>query len=239
MPADYPDYPHHAQIAAYFDTYVDHFGFRDHDPLQHARGDGVARRRRHRTRSRPTMARCASTTSSWSPMATTGMRSGPSRPSRAQRASTASSSTPISYIEPSIFEDKNVVVLGMGNSAMDIAVESSYVAGNTFLAARRGAWIIPKYLFGQADRPLQERPADPVQDPPEGRPAARQAPHRRPHQVRPAQARPSASARRIRRSRAGSSIVSSTAASRPSPTSRPWMATTSSSSMARVSRSTW
>src|SRR3954467_808054 len=30
MPADYPDYPHHAQIAAYFDTYVDHFGFRDH-----------------------------------------------------------------------------------------------------------------------------------------------------------------------------------------------------------------
>src|SRR3954447_25694697 len=30
MPADYPDYPHHSQIAAYFDAYVDHFGFRDH-----------------------------------------------------------------------------------------------------------------------------------------------------------------------------------------------------------------
>src|SRR5919107_561647 len=29
MPADYPDFPHHAQIAAYFDSYVDHFGFRD------------------------------------------------------------------------------------------------------------------------------------------------------------------------------------------------------------------
>ena len=29
MPADYPDYPHHTQIADYFDDYVDHFGFRD------------------------------------------------------------------------------------------------------------------------------------------------------------------------------------------------------------------
>src|SRR5262245_64626708 len=30
MPDHYPDYPHHSQIAAYFDDYVDHFGFRDH-----------------------------------------------------------------------------------------------------------------------------------------------------------------------------------------------------------------
>ena len=30
MPADYPDYPSHFQIAEYFDAYVDHFGFRDH-----------------------------------------------------------------------------------------------------------------------------------------------------------------------------------------------------------------
>ena len=29
MPEHYPDYPHHEQIAAYFDDYVDHFGFRD------------------------------------------------------------------------------------------------------------------------------------------------------------------------------------------------------------------
>ena len=39
----------------------------------------------------------------------------------------------------------------MGNSAMDIAVEASFVASDVFLAARRGAWVIPKYLFG---RPL-------------------------------------------------------------------------------------
>jgi dimethylaniline monooxygenase (N-oxide forming) len=41
----------------------------------------------------------------------------------------------------------------MGNSAMDIAVESSFSAAATYLAARRGAWVIPKYVFG---RPLDQ-----------------------------------------------------------------------------------
>ncbi len=53
--------------------------------------------------------------------------------------------------DPALFRDRHVVVLGMGNSAMDIAVESSFLARRTYLAARRGAWVIPKYLFG---RPL-------------------------------------------------------------------------------------
>jgi dimethylaniline monooxygenase (N-oxide forming) len=42
-----------------------------------------------------------------------------------------------------------VLVLGMGNSAMDIAVESSYHAAAVFLAARRGAHIVPKYALGK------------------------------------------------------------------------------------------
>src|SRR3954447_25739953 len=29
MPKSYPDFPHHTQIARYFNDYVDHFGFRD------------------------------------------------------------------------------------------------------------------------------------------------------------------------------------------------------------------
>src|ERR671916_936604 len=29
MPASYPDFPHHTHIAAYFDSYVDHFRLRD------------------------------------------------------------------------------------------------------------------------------------------------------------------------------------------------------------------
>jgi hypothetical protein len=36
---------------------------------------------------------------------------------------------------------------------MDIAVESSFVSRRTFLSSRRGAYILPKYLFG---RPLDQ-----------------------------------------------------------------------------------
>jgi dimethylaniline monooxygenase (N-oxide forming) len=53
------------------------------------------------------------------------------------------------YVDTEGFEGRNVVVLGMGNSAMDIAVEVSLVTANTYLAARRGAWIVPNYLFGK------------------------------------------------------------------------------------------
>src|SRR3954452_21504923 len=58
-----------------------------------------------------------------------------------------------SYVDNTDLRDKNVVVLGMGNSAMDIAVEASHVASNVYLSARRGVHIIPKYLWG---RPLDQ-----------------------------------------------------------------------------------
>ncbi|MET0602340.1 MAG: NAD(P)-binding domain-containing protein [Baekduia sp.] len=148
MPADYPDYPHHAQIAAYFDTYVDHFGFRDHILFNTrvetvSRGaDGVYTVKTDDGEVREYdvvfVANGHHWDARWPEPAFPGSESFNGQQLHAHE-----------YIEPSIFEDKNVVVLGMGNSAMDIAVESSYVAKNTFLAARRGAWIIPKYLFGR------------------------------------------------------------------------------------------
>jgi len=52
-------------------------------------------------------------------------------------------------------------VLGMGNSAMDIAVESSYVAEQTYLAARQGVWIIPKYVFGKPVDQIRNDPRVP------------------------------------------------------------------------------
>jgi hypothetical protein len=66
-----------------------------------------------------------------------------------------------SYIDNSIFAGKRVVVLGMGNSAMDIAVESSYVAERTYLAARRGVWIVPKYVFGKPVDQIRNDPRIP------------------------------------------------------------------------------
>jgi hypothetical protein len=59
------------------------------------------------------------------------------------------------YRDSDIFAGRRALILGMGNSAMDIAVEASYVAERTFLAARRGAWIVPKYIFG---RPVDQLP---------------------------------------------------------------------------------
>jgi dimethylaniline monooxygenase (N-oxide forming) len=148
MPADYPDYPHHAQIATYFDTYVDHFGFRDHI-IFNTRVETVSRGAEGvytvktddgevREYDVVLVANGHHWDARWPEPAFPGSESFSGRQLHAHE-----------YIEPSIFEGKNVVVLGMGNSAMDIAVESSYVAESTYLAARRGAWIIPKYLFGR------------------------------------------------------------------------------------------
>jgi hypothetical protein len=44
-------------------------------------------------------------------------------------------------------------VLGIGNSAVDVAVESSRIGEQTFLAMRRGAYVIPKFLGG---KPIDE-----------------------------------------------------------------------------------
>ncbi|MDN4172059.1 FAD-dependent oxidoreductase [Nocardioides sp. SOB77] len=57
------------------------------------------------------------------------------------------------YRDAEAFRDRHVLVVGMGNSAMDIAVDASYVAASpVLLSARHGVHIVPKYLFG--------RPAD-------------------------------------------------------------------------------
>ncbi len=45
-------------------------------------------------------------------------------------------------------EGKRVLVLGIGNSAADIATETSRVSAMTYLAMRRGAHIFPKYVAG-------------------------------------------------------------------------------------------
>ncbi|KAF8791269.1 flavin-containing monooxygenase 5-like [Argiope bruennichi] len=42
------------------------------------------------------------------------------------------------------FEDKRVVVVGVGNSGMDAAVELSAVAKKVYLSSRRGAWVLPR-----------------------------------------------------------------------------------------------
>jgi dimethylaniline monooxygenase (N-oxide forming) len=148
MPESFPDYPHNTHIAAYFNSYVDHFGFREQivfeTGVQRAsrREDGVWEIELDTGETRLYDALLVANGHHWDPRWPE-----PAFPGADTFAGEQLHSH--SYRESSLFAGKRVVILGMGNSAMDIAVESSYVAERTYLAARRGAWIFPKYMFGK------------------------------------------------------------------------------------------
>jgi cation diffusion facilitator CzcD-associated flavoprotein CzcO len=150
MPKSYPDFPHHTHIAKYFDDYVDHFGFRERivfeTGVEHARrgDDGVWTLTLDSGETRRYDALLVANGHHWDPRWPE-----PPYPGRFDGVQMHSHH----YVENTDFRDKNVLVVGIGNSAMDIAVESSFVARKTFLSSRRGAYILPKYLFG---RPLDQ-----------------------------------------------------------------------------------
>lgn len=151
MPKDYPDFPHHSLIARYFESYVDHFGFRKtirfNTSVERAEKTQEGRfavtfRDEHGEHTRDYGALLVANGHHWDPR-------WPEPPFPGHFDGVAMHAH--HYIDNQPFRDKRVVVLGMGNSAMDIAVECSQVAARVFLSARRGAHIVPKYLLG---RPL-------------------------------------------------------------------------------------
>src|SRR3954470_820023 len=154
MPLDYPDFPHHSQIARYFDDYVDHFGFRDAIAFE----TGVERAERPPDGGWLITLHDGATERFDALLVANGHHWDKQMPELAFPGADAFTGVQLHSHDykgedPSFFRDKRVVVLGMGNSAMDIAVEASYSAAATYLAARRGAWVVPKYLFG---RPLDQ-----------------------------------------------------------------------------------
>jgi dimethylaniline monooxygenase (N-oxide forming) len=150
MPKSYPDFPHHSQIAAYFDDYVDHFGFRDRIAFETgvahaARGaDGVWSVELTTGETRRYDALVVANGHHWNPRWPE-----PAYPGTFDGEQTHAHH----YVDNEPFKGRRVLVVGIGNSAMDIAVESSFAAEKTFLASRRGAHILPKYLFG---RPIDQ-----------------------------------------------------------------------------------
>jgi Flavin-binding monooxygenase-like len=157
MPKTYPDYPHHTQIARYFDAYVDHFGFRDRIRFEML----VRRAERLPDGAWELTLDDGSAQRFDALLVANGHHWDPRWPEPRFPGHERFSGTQIhahSYRDSDLLAGKRVVILGMGNSAMDIAVECSYAAEHTFLAARRGAWILPKYLLG---RPTDQLPNDP------------------------------------------------------------------------------
>jgi dimethylaniline monooxygenase (N-oxide forming) len=157
MPTSYPDFPHHTHIREYFDAYVDHFGLRDAITFN----TRVARAARRAEGGWEITLDTGETRLYDALLVANGHHWDPRMPEPAFPGADTFAGEQLhahAYVDNALFAGRNVVVLGMGNSAMDIAVESSYVAAHTYLAARHGAWIIPKYVFG---RPVDQLPQDP------------------------------------------------------------------------------
>jgi cation diffusion facilitator CzcD-associated flavoprotein CzcO len=159
MPPSYPDFPHHTHIARYFDDYVDHFGFRHRITFRtrveraEPRDGGGWRVTLDSGETRSYDVLLVANGHHWDPRWPE-----PPFPGSEEFAGVQIHSHQYLGDDPEFFRDKSAVVLGMGNSAMDIAVEASFSARATYLSARRGAYVIPKYLFG---RPLDQYAASP------------------------------------------------------------------------------
>jgi len=145
MPKSFPDFPHHSQIAAYFDDYVEHFGFRERIAFE----TGVERAARRDDGLWEITLDTGETRLYDTLLVANGHHWNPRWPEpRFPGSFDGQEIHAHDYTDPKMLRDRRVVVLGMGNSAMDIAVDASYVAERTFLAARRGAHVIPKYVGG-------------------------------------------------------------------------------------------
>ena len=164
MPEQLPDYPSHRQIAAYFDDFVDHFGLRERitfrtevvkvQPVPATAGGGydvtvrpVGGEPETRRYQYVIVANGHHWDPRWPEPGFPGADSFPGLQLHAHH-----------YRTPEPLVGKRVLVLGIGNSACDIAVESSRVAASTDLAMRRGAHIIPKYLLGVPTDRLTDSP---------------------------------------------------------------------------------
>ena len=151
MPDAYPDYPNHFQIARYFDDYVDHFGLREKirfrtevRAVAPVDGEweveiegGEGNRETHRYRA-VLVANGHHWDPRWPEPAFPGCEEFDGEQMHVHH-----------YREADVLVGKRVLVLGIGNSATDVAVESSRIAERTFLAMRRGAYVMPKYLNGK------------------------------------------------------------------------------------------
>jgi dimethylaniline monooxygenase (N-oxide forming) len=188
MPEDYPDYPSHWQVAGYFDAYAERFGLKERITFntEVIAAEPIGGEKQPRGRG---LNRDASQTSTAPWEVTVEDADGGRRSERYRAVLVANGhhwkprwpepSFPGAedyegeqmhvhyYREPDVLVGKRVLVLGIGNSAVDVAVEASRIAEKTFIAMRRGAYVLPKFLGGtpidEAAPPIASRLPIPVQ----------------------------------------------------------------------------
>ena len=148
MPADYPDFPHHTQIKAYLDSYADTFGLREQIEFE----NGVAHAERAAGGGWEITDEAGARRRFDFLVVANGHHWDP-RMADFPGEFTGESIHSHHYIDPKTpldFSSKRILVVGLGNSAADIAVElsSRSLQNQVTLSTRSSAWIVPKYTFG-------------------------------------------------------------------------------------------
>ena len=147
MPESYPDYPSHAELLAYFNAYADHFGVRPYiqfntDVSLVTRDDSnqwhVVYRHADGEQTMTASHLVVANGHHWDPR-------WPSYPGVFHGQQMHSHD----YKKAALFKNKRVLVVGGGNSACDIAVETARVALKTCISLRSGQHIMPKFIFGK------------------------------------------------------------------------------------------
>lgn len=143
IPDHYPDFLSHFEVIKYLSDYADHFKVRPHVRFNSKvesvsqDGDGAWRVTLHDRESKRYRAVIVANGHLWDP-----------RWARFNGEFRGESLHAHDYKTPEPFLGKNVLVVGIGNSAVDIAVDVCKLAKNTYISTRRSAWIMPKYIMG-------------------------------------------------------------------------------------------
>ena len=145
-----PNYCHHSQLIKYFESYADHFHLRNHVKFRHR---VISLVETENGTWLVTVLNLNSQTEIQAEfhavMVSTGHHTKPHRPHFEgidQFKGTVIHTH--SYKRPDPFVDKKVLIIGIGNSAGDAAVELSSVAEEVFLSTRRGSWVLSRVYRG-------------------------------------------------------------------------------------------
>ena len=147
LPPGTPDYPSHAQLLAYFKGYADHFGV---TPLVQFRTLVKACVQEQDGRWRVTSERDGiEHIATFDALVVCNGHHWKPRWPEYPGTFTGEYLHSHTFKRAAPFAGKRVLVIGGGNSACDIAVETSRVAASTDISWRRGYFLAPKFMFGQ------------------------------------------------------------------------------------------
>ena len=142
MPDDYPDYPDHRRILAYIRDFADAEDLR---PL--IRTSTAVRHGSLRPDGRWDIATGTGTETYDAVVCANGVTWEPNVPDLPGHFDGEVRHS-VTYRDPAEFDGRRVVIVGAGNSGVDIACDAARRADHAVLSMRRGYWFVPKHLFG-------------------------------------------------------------------------------------------